>query len=276
MNLLRRFAIAPLVVVSLLAGSFPNPAYASTLVLFPLNNSADGQSGLSHPTFNSTVLASSSVTKGSGLGFFGVGTDSWSGTTQVLKNGPGSTIANATSADAVTNGWYFNINLTPNTTMDIASIEADWSRGGTSGVRGWFIRSSQDNFATDLYSNETPAGTATGLQHVSVNLSGFTGVGATDFRFYIYTPADLRYMDFQNIQFNAPAVPEPSTYAIALVGLACGGASMWRRRRKAREGTSSVPDARVSRYAIPSTSRIEYSPAGLPTRNAAAASAPWA
>lgn len=31
--------------------------------------------------------------------------------------------------------------------------------------------------------------------------------------------------------FNAVAVPEPSTYAIALAGLACGGSSMFRRRR---------------------------------------------
>ena len=27
------------------------------------------------------------------------------------------------------------------------------------------------------------------------------------------------------------AVPEPSTYAMALAGLACGGLQMWRRRR---------------------------------------------
>jgi hypothetical protein len=29
------------------------------------------------------------------------------------------------------------------------------------------------------------------------------------------------------------AVPEPSTYAMALAGLACGGYSMWRRRKRA-------------------------------------------
>jgi hypothetical protein len=29
------------------------------------------------------------------------------------------------------------------------------------------------------------------------------------------------------------AVPEPSTCAIALAGLACGGFSMWRRRKRA-------------------------------------------
>ncbi|MFM9024116.1 MAG: PEP-CTERM sorting domain-containing protein [Planctomycetaceae bacterium] len=29
----------------------------------------------------------------------------------------------------------------------------------------------------------------------------------------------------------AAPVPEPSTYAMALAGLACGGFSMWRRRK---------------------------------------------
>jgi len=29
------------------------------------------------------------------------------------------------------------------------------------------------------------------------------------------------------------AVPEPSTYAMALAGLACGGCSIWRRRKQA-------------------------------------------
>ncbi|MFM7521558.1 MAG: PEP-CTERM sorting domain-containing protein [Planctomycetota bacterium] len=34
-------------------------------------------------------------------------------------------------------------------------------------------------------------------------------------------------------QFDLAVVPEPSTYAIALAGLACGGYSMWRRRKPA-------------------------------------------
>ena len=187
--------------------SFAGTAHASTLVLYPFNNSSDGQSGFSYTTIDSAVLASSSVSKGPGLGDFNVAADSWSGTNQVLQNGPGSTITDATAADAIANNWYFNINLTPNTTMNIGSIEADWSRGGTTGSRGWFVRSSQDSFASNLYSNETPVGTATGLQHVSFDVSGHTGIGATDFRFYIYTSTTGRYMDFQNIQFNSSAPP---------------------------------------------------------------------
>jgi hypothetical protein len=35
------------------------------------------------------------------------------------------------------------------------------------------------------------------------------------------------------LQFTTAAVPEPSTYAMALAGLACGGYSIWRRRKQA-------------------------------------------
>lgn len=208
------------------------PLHAAVVLKYPFNNSEDGQNGFAPSAFNSSVLASQAVTKGLGLNKFAVGTDAGLG--QVLTTGPGTTVSGATAADALLNNWYFTINLTPQSTMDISSIELDWSRGGTNGTRGWFVRSSQDNYATDLYSNETPNGTAVGLQHVSISLSGFSGIGATDFRVYIYTSTSGRYMNFQNIQFSglsgAP-VPEPST--LAIFGLGSLGVA-YRARRKAK------------------------------------------
>ena len=53
-------------------------------------------------------------------------------------------------------------------------------------------------------------------------------------------PADIAYIGvvsgytsatFANLTLTA--VPEPSTYVMALAGLACGGFSMWRRRKRA-------------------------------------------
>jgi hypothetical protein len=35
------------------------------------------------------------------------------------------------------------------------------------------------------------------------------------------------------MSLSISAVPEPSTYAMALAGLACGGWSMFRRRKRA-------------------------------------------
>jgi len=47
------------------------------------------------------------------------------------------------------------------------------------------------------------------------------------------------------------AVPEPSTYAMALAGVACGGFSMWRRRKRARPARRpSLPSA-ITRPSAP-------------------------
>jgi formylglycine-generating enzyme required for sulfatase activity len=39
--------------------------------------------------------------------------------------------------------------------------------------------------------------------------------------------------DVYGFRLASPAVPEPSTYAMALAGLACGGYSVFRRRKRA-------------------------------------------
>jgi hypothetical protein len=118
------------------------------------------------------------------------------------------------------NDWYYTVSLTPASTMTISSIGLDWSRGRTSGVRGWFVRSSLDNYASDLYANETPDGTAKQLQPVRINLLGFTGLNSqTDFRFYIYTSSSGCSMNFANITFAADG-PEPAPGPLPLLGAA--------------------------------------------------------
>ncbi len=208
-------------------------AGAGVLVKYPFNNNSDGSNGFAATTLDTGVLSGSVVTAGSGLGQYSVGTDSWSGSTQVLKTGPGILIYDATASDAIANNWYFDITLTPTSAMDIRSIEADWSRGGSSGTRGWFVRSSLDSYASNLFTNETPDGTPTGLQHAGFNVTGFTGLStAVTFRFYIYTPRTGRYMDFQNIQFNshALAMTVPGGAGVAMIPLAFSGLRRGRRR----------------------------------------------
>jgi hypothetical protein len=232
----RRLATISAAATLLVCGS----ANAAALVLYPFNDNTASNGGKDYTTFNSAVLSSSTLTQGAGLGNFTVGTDSIppTPTVQVLKTAPGTAVSGATSTDALSNNWYFQFTLTPNATMDIRSIEADWSRGGTTGTRGWFVRSSLDNFASNLYSNETPDGTAKGLQHAAFDISGFVGLSTSvDFRFYIYTDTSGRNMDFQNIQFNdtsvSSGVPAPSTAAMLCLGLACGGYFRARRRQLA-------------------------------------------
>lgn len=210
-------------------------ASAGVLVSYPFNNSSDGSSGFAYSSLDATVLASSAVSKGAGLGQYLVGTDfGYPG--ELLKTGPATSVADASAATALANNWYFEFTLTPSSSMDIGSIDADWSRGGTTGTRGWFIRSSVDNYASDLFAVESPGGTATGFQHVNVELTGFTDLStATSFRFYTYTPSTGRYMDFRDVQFNelagggTSAVPEPSGFLAT--SLLLGAAGLIRRRQ---------------------------------------------
>ena len=48
-----------------------------------------------------------------------------------------------------------------------------------------------------------------------------------------YLGSDEAFVTTGQITLGVAAVPEPSTYAMALAGLACGGFSMWRRRKRA-------------------------------------------
>jgi hypothetical protein len=54
------------------------------------------------------------------------------------------------------------------------------------------------------------------------------------FRVYTFNPnSSPGDVDTYYDSFTITAVPEPSTYAMALAGLACGGYSMFRRRKRA-------------------------------------------
>ena len=176
---------------------------STTLVTFPLNNNTDGNNGLNHSVFDSSILSAATIANGPGFRLFSVVNDGLTPNVQVLTVYPSLDISSVTAADALNNNWYFTIALTPNGSMSIDTINLDWSRGGTGGVRGWFVRSSLDNFASDLYSNEAPDGTAKGLQPVTINLSGFFALTTpTNFRFYSYTNSTDRSMDFSNISFG--------------------------------------------------------------------------
>jgi hypothetical protein len=196
------------------------------LAKFPLDNNTDGNNGLNYSILDSSIISAATLSNGPGFGTFRVATDSLTPNIQVLQIYPSLDISSVTAADAVTNNWYFTIALTPNDSMSIDTINLDWSRGGTSGVRGWFVRSSLDNYVSDLYSNETPNGTATGLQTVTISLSGFTGLTTpTNFRFYSYTTARSRSMDFSNISFGGPgpaSVPAPLPLFGAFTAIAWG------------------------------------------------------
>jgi len=136
--------------------------------------------------------------------------------------------ANATSAAlAVTNGVYFSFTATPNAAMSLTDLQFDAARGGGGTPRGYDIRSSVDNFATDL-STADLATVRPVYTHVTVDLSGAAFQNLTapvTFRFYVYSPAAGSSVDFDNVVLSGTATPEPGS--LALLGL--GGLALIRR-----------------------------------------------
>jgi len=139
---------------------------------------------------------------------------------------------NATSAaNAVTNGVFFSFTVTPNASMSLTDLQFDAARGGSGTPRGYDVRSSVDNYATDLSTADLATIRPT-YTHVSIDLTGAAYQNlttATTFRFYVYAPATGNSVDFDNIVLNGTATPEPAS--LSLLGL--GGLALLRRSRRA-------------------------------------------
>ena len=74
-------------------------------------------------------------------------------------------------------------------------------------------------------------GTFAPLPEAVVSLQTSVGISRLEYEFDMNPTGVITSND---VQFNfAVPVPEPSTSAMALAGLACGGYSMWRRRKQA-------------------------------------------
>jgi formylglycine-generating enzyme required for sulfatase activity len=56
----------------------------------------------------------------------------------------------------------------------------------------------------------------------------------------LITKADGPRIQLDDLRYETVAVPEPSTYAMALAGLACGGCSMWRRRMRCNRASTAA------------------------------------
>ena len=141
-----------------------------------------------------------------------------------------------TPAGAVTANKYFQFTVTPDAgyqfTLD--SIAFDVTRGGGSTPRGYLLRSSVDNFSTDLAGGDLLTARPT-YTPVSVTLgSPFAELTSpVTFRFYNYAPAAGNSIDYDNFVLNGTVtlVPEPGMLALAgLAGVALLATS--RKRRK--------------------------------------------
>lgn len=148
-------------------------------------------------------------------------------------------------AATVSAGGYFSFTLTPaaGQTLNLSDLQFDVANGANSGAglyRGYVLRSSLDNYATDLAAAD-PTGIPTTyvegatMQHITADLSGASFQGLTSgtpvtFRFYAWltNASGARAVDFDNITVNGGLVPEPASLAM----LVLGGLGVLVRRRK--------------------------------------------
>ena len=150
------------------------------------------------------------------------------------------------NASGIFNGSNFTNNLVPATSTDGSkfSFNDSISLSGTSNVNSFVAihSGSSDSFGLAM-SSAFPGSSDPGYSYVLNFLSG-TGsfvlpISYSAFNVGTYTqfqPSVLDggpYAGTFNTTLNVVAVPEPTTYAMALAGLACGGYSMWRRRKRA-------------------------------------------
>jgi autotransporter-associated beta strand protein len=87
------------------------------------------------------------------------------------------------------------------------------------------------NFLTETGDFAAVGLTATG-EYAGLTFTGASGVWTST------TTANNQYLEFTQSTGNLVVVPEPSTIAMALAGLACGGWQVARRRRRLRQAAS--------------------------------------
>lgn len=113
-------------------------------------------------------------------------------------------VISATAAAAVSNGVYLQFTYTPSaglrTILDRLTFKT--ARGGASTPRGWALRSSLDNYATDIATSDVSTQRPT-WTHVSVDLSAYQSYAAPiTFRLYQYAPATGASLEFDDIELH--------------------------------------------------------------------------
>jgi hypothetical protein len=120
----------------------------------------------------------------------------------------------STAITAVTLGHYIEFTVTPATgsKLDLGALIFKVRRE-QAGAMGWVVRSSRDNFAADLGTEDIPTVSPTfTTAAVALPAAQFSGVaGPVTFRVYTYQAAALYFADYDDIQLiggtdNPPSV----------------------------------------------------------------------
>ena len=131
---------------------------------------------------------------------------------------------NSTSQDTINDAAYFTLSIAPTSGNSINFTNFVYSsQASGTGPTGAFVRSSIDNFATDLGAVTTTGGT------VSLVAAAFQGVTTTtEFRVYGFGASTSGgTFSVNDFTFNGDVVPEPSAALLGAVGML----ALLRRRR---------------------------------------------
>ncbi|MBX0292031.1 T9SS type A sorting domain-containing protein [Hymenobacter sp. HSC-4F20] len=136
------------------------------------------------------------------------------GTGVTPSAGSNAFVATDWSTGAVDAADYFSFSVTPSAgyTLRLDSLRFDERRSGT-GIRDWAVRSSLDNFATDIVTVNVPDDTNTRTNRKIVLPAAFASLAsAVEFRIYGYNAeATAGSWRVDNVRLHGAAVPGTTT-----------------------------------------------------------------
>lgn len=148
-----------------------------------------------------------------------------------------ASFATVAGAFNVNSSSAFTFTLTPASGYQVSVSSISFgSRSTASGPVSLAIRTSADNYASNVFASSVTANSVWSLQTAS-SLSSITGTSASPLSVRLYgyggtsASAGNWRIDDLNVTLTVSAVPEPSTYAAIAGAVALAGVMMWRRRR---------------------------------------------
>lgn len=216
--------------------AFASRAHAGVLAYYDLNGITNAQiSQLQYQTNNQLVFGAT-LTDWTKSGFNAVHAIQLSGST---PGGPGNYAIMIFGDNLITQQTAFAANDLGKTyyaSYDIGpTVYATPSQATQAGDQLRINLLRNDNSV--LVSSVVAPGAWQGVQTFSQQYFSYVGDGTGPLRLQMRSeqPGNGRFSGaVDNMAFwDTVPVPEPSTYAMAITGLACGGHSMWRRRKRA-------------------------------------------
>jgi hypothetical protein len=147
-------------------------------------------------------------------------------------------VAGSTSAaTAVSTSSFFSLTVLKASSLGPLAVQFDVGKGGNSDPRGLRVRTSLDNFLSDVFNETLPAGAQAAPVNKAFTVDA-TGQTTITFRFYVWAPTTNNSVDFRNLKVStAPApVPAPtlSQWSLMLMGALLAAIALVRLQRQGR------------------------------------------